>query len=46
MRSRGSTAMAETIDLLRREGHALIFDQYGTVVDMQKGLTQAVTPFL
>jgi len=23
-----------------------MFDQYGTVVDMQKGLTQAVTPFL
>jgi 2-haloacid dehalogenase len=38
--------MAETSDLLRREGQALIFDQYGTVVDMQKGLTDAVTPFL
>jgi 2-haloacid dehalogenase len=38
--------MAESTDLLRREGRALIFDQYGTVVDMQKGLTDAVTPFL
>lgn len=32
--------------LLRREIRALVFDQYGTVVDMQKGLTDAVTPFL
>lgn len=24
----------------------IIFDQYGTIVDMQKGLTEAVTPFL
>ena len=31
---------------LRRETHVLVFDQYGTVVDMQVGLTQAVTPFL
>ena len=22
-----------------------MFDQYGTVVDMQKGLTEAVTPY-
>ena len=34
------------IELLRREGKALVFDQYGTVVDMQGGLTRAVTPFL
>jgi len=33
-------------DLLKREIRALIFDQYGTIVDMQKGLTEAVTPFL
>ncbi len=32
--------------LLRREIRALVFDQYGTVVDMQAGLTEAVTPFL
>ena len=24
----------------------MAFDQYGTIVDMQKGLTEAVTPFL
>ncbi len=23
-----------------------MFDQYGTIVDMQKGLTEAATPFL
>jgi 2-haloacid dehalogenase len=33
-------------DILRREIKALVFDQYGTIVDMQKGLTEAVTPFL
>ena len=32
--------------MLRREIKVLVFDQYGTIVDMQKGLTQAVTPFL
>ena len=35
-----------TPEVLRREVKALAFDQYGTVVDMQKGLTEAVTPFL
>jgi len=29
-----------------RDCKALVFDQYGTVVDMQSGLTEAVTPFL
>ena len=38
--------MADIGELLRREGQALVFDQYGTVVDMQRGLTEAVTPFL
>ena len=33
-------------ELLKREIKVLVFDQYGTVVDMQKGLTEAVTPFL
>ena len=33
-------------DVLRREIRVLVFDQYGTVVDMQAGLTEAVTPFL
>ena len=36
----------EGLQLLRREIEALVFDQYGTIVDMQKGLTEAVTPFL
>lgn len=36
----------ENTDILRREIKALAFDQYGTIVDMQKGLTEAVTPFL
>jgi 2-haloacid dehalogenase len=34
------------IDILRSEIKALVFDQYGTIVDMQKGLTEAVAPFL
>ncbi|MFN3743567.1 MAG: haloacid dehalogenase type II [Hyphomicrobiaceae bacterium] len=38
--------MATTEDILRRETQALVFDLYGTVVDMQSGLTAAVTPFL
>jgi 2-haloacid dehalogenase len=33
-------------EALRRAIKALAFDQYGTIVDMQKGLTEAVTPFL
>ena len=33
-------------DVLKREVKALAFDQYGTIVDMQKGLTEAATPFL
>ena len=36
----------ERPDILRREIRALIFDQYGTIVDMQKGLIEAVEPFL
>ena len=36
----------ERPEILRREIKVLIFDQYGTIVDMQKGLTAAVTPFL
>jgi 2-haloacid dehalogenase len=35
-----------TIDEIRNECHTLMFDLYGTVVDMQKGLTAAVTPYL
>jgi 2-haloacid dehalogenase len=36
----------EKPEILKREIKALAFDQYGTIVDMQKGLTEAVTPFL
>jgi hypothetical protein len=28
----------ENVEVLRREIKALAFDQYGTIVDMQKGL--------
>ncbi|HEX2198980.1 MAG TPA: haloacid dehalogenase type II [Burkholderiales bacterium] len=31
---------------MKHEIKVLAFDQYGTIVDMQKGLTEAVTPFL
>ena len=34
-------AMAN-VDMLKREVKALVFDQYGTVVDMQGGLTDVV----
>jgi hypothetical protein len=34
----------ETPSILKREIKALAFDQYGTIVDMQKGLTEAATP--
>jgi 2-haloacid dehalogenase len=33
-------------DILKREIQILTFDQYGTIVDMQTDLTEAVTPFL
>lgn len=36
----------EKPEILKREIRALVFDQYGTIVDMQKGLVEAVTPFL
>ncbi len=41
-----ASTMATTEDILRRETRALVFDLYGTVVDMQSGLTATVTPFL
>ena len=37
---------AETLAILKREIKTLIFDQYGTIVDMQKGLTETAAPFL
>lgn len=33
-------------DALKEKVTVVMFDQYGTVVDMQKGLTEFVTPFL
>jgi 2-haloacid dehalogenase len=36
----------ESVEVLAREIRVLIFDQYGTVVDMQKGLSEAAAPFL
>ena len=36
----------ESPSILRREIKTLVFDQYGTIVDMQSGLVEAVTPFL
>jgi 2-haloacid dehalogenase len=38
--------MTERPEILRREIKVLVFDQYGTIVDMQNGLTETVTPFL
>ena len=38
--------MMEPVERLRREIKILVFDQYGTVVDMQTGLTEVVAPFL
>ena len=38
--------MTTKLELLQREVKVLSFDQYGTVVDMQGGLTEFVTPFL
>jgi hypothetical protein len=41
----GRTAMAQP-DNLRASIKICMFDQYGTVVDMQTGLTEAAAPFL
>ena len=35
-----------TVDQLTQKIKVVMFDQYGTVVDMQKGLTEIVAPFL
>jgi 2-haloacid dehalogenase len=35
-----------TVETLRHETRVCMFDLYGTVVDMQGGLTRAVTPYL
>ncbi|MDC0986410.1 haloacid dehalogenase type II [Alphaproteobacteria bacterium] len=36
----------ERAEILARETKVLVFDQYGTIVDMQGDLTAAATPFL
>ncbi len=36
----------ERPEILKREIRALVFDQYGTLVDMQQGLTEIAAPFL
>ena len=36
----------ERPEILKREIKVLVFDQYGTIVDMQTGLREAVAPFL
>ena len=38
--------MASALEIVRREMKVLVFDLYGTVVDMQGGLEVAVKPFL
>ncbi|MEQ8493412.1 MAG: hypothetical protein RLW42_04225 [Gammaproteobacteria bacterium] len=38
--------MPDAIRLLQREIKVVTFDQYGTLVDMQGGLVEFVTPFL
>jgi 2-haloacid dehalogenase len=35
-----------TTEALRAHLKVCMFDQYGTLVDMQKGLTEVVTPYL
>jgi 2-haloacid dehalogenase len=34
------------VEKLKRSVEVCMFDQYGTVVDMQSGLTEVATPFL
>ena len=38
--------MTPAVDALKGKIKVCMFDQYGTVVDMQGGLTKAVTPYL
>lgn len=44
--SRERSGAMDEIETLARETKVLVFDLYGTIVDMQKGLTEAATPFL
>jgi 2-haloacid dehalogenase len=38
--------MSDSLERLKREVKVLTFDQYGTIVDMQGGLTEFVAPWL
>lgn len=40
------SAAGTALEVLKREVSTLVFDQYGTIVDMQRGLTGAAAPFL
>lgn len=42
----GEKGWASVIAALKREIKVCMFDQYGTVVDMQGGLTESVAPYL
>ena len=44
--STDSGAARERAAILKRGTKVLIFDLYGTVVDMQAGLTEAAAPYL
>ena len=46
VRLKGTKMSASITEILKREIKILTFDQYGTIVDMQTGLTELVTPFL
>ena len=43
---KGMTMVNSTPETLKSEIKMLTFDQYGTIVDMQTGLTELVAPFL
>src|SRR5215470_16195512 len=41
-----SRSTMEVADVLKASIKVCMFDQYGTIVDMQTGLTEAATPYL
>jgi 2-haloacid dehalogenase len=43
---RGDRVKEIAVEALKAKIKVCMFDQYGTVVDMQKGLTEVVTPYL
>ena len=42
---KGMKMTASIAEILKREIEILTFDQYGTIVDMQTGLTELVTRY-